>query len=104
MSQSASELPSDDSSALSQESDVDWDTHSQASEDSDGETHVTENNKDAQAEGDTTTTAPISAGTSLRGRTRTMSQRMAESVSQQDFLWYERYELHGTTFHHRGNS
>ena len=38
-----------------------------------------------QAEEDTTTTAPILAGTSLHGCARTMSQRMADSVSQRDF-------------------
>ena len=84
LSQSDLELPND-SSIQSQESDIDWDTQSLASKNLDKETHVTENDKDAQAEENTTTTAPISAGTSLHGNMHTMSQKMVESVSQWDF-------------------
>jgi hypothetical protein len=88
LSQSDLDVPLEDSSTTSAETDVDWDTHSISDGDSFGETgesEVTENKDATQAEEDTTTTTPISAGTSLRGRTRTMSRRMADSVSQRDF-------------------
>jgi hypothetical protein len=68
--------------------DVDWDTHSITDNDSlleTGESQVTENQDATQAEEDTRTIAPSSAGTSLRGHMCTMSQRMADSVSQRDF-------------------
>jgi hypothetical protein len=84
-SQSDSDVFPDNSSIILGESDVDWDAHSNASEDTNGETQVTENIDVIQAEGDTTTAVLISAGTSLHGCARTMSQRMADSVSQQDF-------------------
>jgi hypothetical protein len=85
LSHSDSDVHPDDSSIILEESDVNWDAHSNASKDTNGETQVTENIDVIQAEGDTTTAAPISAGTSLRGRARTMSRRMADSVSQRDF-------------------
>jgi hypothetical protein len=88
LSQSDSDVPLKDSSVTSAETDVDWDTLSVSDGDSfkeTGESEVTENKDAKQTEGDTTTTTPISAGTSLRGRTRTMSRRMADSVSQWDF-------------------
>ncbi len=58
------------------EADVDWDTHSVSKENSVSkleDSQVTENQGATQAEGETHTTIPSSAGTSLRGRTRTMS-------------------------------
>jgi hypothetical protein len=85
LSQSDLDVLPDNSSIISEESDVDWDAHSNASKGADGETQVAENIDVIQAEGDTMTTAPISAGTSLRGHACTMSQRMADSVSQWDF-------------------
>jgi hypothetical protein len=88
LSQSGSDVPSEDASIISAETDVDWDTLSVSDGDSFGEigeSEVTENKDATQAEGGTTTATPISAGTSLRGRARTMSQRMADSVSQRDF-------------------
>jgi hypothetical protein len=57
--------------------DTDWDSHSDAS----GESQDTEL---LLSEGDTPS-ENNSAGTSLRGRVRTMSRRMADSVSQRDF-------------------
>lgn len=56
--------------------DVDWDAHSDAS----GESQDTEL---SLPEGDTPST-PVTAGTSQRGRVRTMSRCMADSVSQRD--------------------
>ncbi len=88
LSQSDSEVPSDDFSVTSAENDVDWNTPNAYEEDSSGEfedSQVTENPGVTQAEGETHTSHPSSAGTSLRGRTRTMSRRMADSVSQREF-------------------
>jgi hypothetical protein len=85
LSQSDLDVLPDDSSIILEESDVDWDAHSNANEGADRETQVMENIDVTQAEGDTTTMAPISAGTSLSGRACTMSRRMADSVSQRDF-------------------
>jgi hypothetical protein len=56
---------------------------------SDGDSHVTENTGPScqsraplQAEGVTPVEHPVTAGTSQRGRVRTMSQRMAKSIAQ----------------------
>jgi hypothetical protein len=57
--------------------DVDWDAHSDASRES-------QDTELLQPEGDTTST-PVTAGTIQRGRVRTMSKRMADSMSQRDF-------------------
>ena len=76
LSQSDLDVPLEDASVRSAETDVNWDTLSVSDSDSFGETgesEVTENEDATQAEGDTMTTTPISAGTSLRGRTHTMS-------------------------------
>ncbi len=88
LSQSDWDVPLEDSSVISAETGVNWDTLSVSDGDSFGEigeSEVTENKNAAQAEGGTTTATPISAGTSLRGHARTMSRRMADSVSQRDF-------------------
>jgi hypothetical protein len=88
LSQSDSDVPLEDASVISAETDVDWDTLSVSDGDSFGEigeSEVTETKDAMQAEGGTTTATPISAGTSLHGRARTMSRRMADSVSQRDF-------------------
>jgi hypothetical protein len=80
LSQSDSDVPSEDTPVTTEEydvADVDWDTQSDAS----GESQHTEL---SQPEGDTPST-PVTAGTSQRGRVRTMSRRMADSVSQRDF-------------------
>ncbi len=60
----------------------------------DGKSLVTENTHHScqsqalhQAEGITTVEPTITAGTSQRGQVHTMSQRMDNSVSQQDFFW-----------------
>ncbi len=76
LSQSDSDVPLEDSSIISAETDVDWDTLSISDGDSFGEigeSGVMENEDATHAEGGTTTATPISAGTSLRGRARTMS-------------------------------
>ena len=95
MSQSDSEIhldiPSKDSTVISEENDAnwndanwndanwnDWNAYSDADEETQ-ETHV------SQPEGDTPS-QPVTAGTSLRGRARAMSKRMAESVSQRNFF------------------
>ena len=56
---------------------------------SDRDSHVTENTKTSrqsraslEAEGVTPVEHPVTAGTSQRGRVRTMSRRMAESIAQ----------------------
>ena len=86
LSQSDSELPTNSDIAVTLESShktleendhLDWDVRSDAS----GESQDTE---PSQSEGDTPN-LPVTAGTSLRGRVRTMSRRMADSVSQRDF-------------------
>jgi hypothetical protein len=75
------DIPSEDTPVTTTEEydvpDVNWDAHSDAS----GESQDTEL---LQPEGDTTST-PVTANTSQRGRVRTMLKRMADSVSQQDF-------------------
>ncbi len=66
---------------------------------SDGDLHVSENSCPSQwtqashtNEGVTPVEPTVTAGTSQRGRVHTMSRRMAESVSQQDF--YEDHSMH----------
>jgi hypothetical protein len=52
---------------------------------SDGDSHVSENvgpSRQSQTEGATSAEPTVTAGTSQRGRVRTMSRRMAESVAQ----------------------
>jgi hypothetical protein len=71
-------IPSD-SRELPEDSDhVDWDVRSDTSENS-------QETEPSHSEGDTPSLSPT-AGTSLRGRVRTMSRRMADSVSQRDFF------------------
>ena len=60
---------------------------------SDRDSHVTENTKTSrqsraslEAEGVTPVEHPVTAGTSQRGRVRTMSRRMAESIRGQHLL------------------
>ena len=77
LSQSDSDIPLEDLSVTTKQTDVDWDAHSDAS----GESQETEL---LQPEGDTPST-PVTAGTSQRGQVRTMLRRMADSVSQRDF-------------------
>jgi hypothetical protein len=77
LSQSDLDIPSEDLSITTEQTDVNWDTHSNAS----GESQETER---SQPEGDTPST-PVTAGTSQLRCIRTMSRRMADSVSQQDF-------------------
>jgi hypothetical protein len=52
---------------------------------SDGDSHVSEHTQpscQSQAEGVTPADTPVTAGTSQRGRVRTLSRRMAESIAQ----------------------
>ncbi len=70
--QSDSDIPSEDLPVTTEETDVDWDAHSDTS----GESQDTEL---LQPEGDTPS-PPVTAGISQRGRVRTMSRRMADSV------------------------
>jgi hypothetical protein len=85
MSQSDSEIhydtPSEDSIVTPEDNDANWNDWN-AYDDAVGETQET---YVSQPEGDTPS-QPVTASTSLRGRARTMSKRMAESVSQQDFF------------------
>jgi hypothetical protein len=84
LSQSDSDVPLEDLSVTSIESDMEWDSHA----DTDGESQATENTGILLPEGEASTIsdAPtVSAGTSQQGRTCTMSRQIADSVSQQDF-------------------
>jgi hypothetical protein len=87
MSQSDSEinydtLPSEESVVTSDDNDANWNEWN-AYDDAIGETQGTQHVP--QPEGGTPS-QPVTAGTSLRGRARTMSKRMAESVSQREFF------------------
>ena len=77
MSPSDSNITLEDAPVTSEENDLNWDIQSDSSE----ETQETEH---SQPEGDAPST-PVTAGTSQRGRVRTMSRRMADSVSQRNF-------------------
>jgi hypothetical protein len=77
LSQSDSDVPSEDLSVATEQTDVNWDAHSNAS----GESQETQL---SQPEGDTPST-PVTAGTSQRGHVGTMSRHMSDSVSQRDF-------------------
>ena len=77
LSQSDLDIPLEDLPVTMEETDVDWDAHSDASEES-------QDTELMQPEGDAPST-PVTAGTSQRGRVRTMSRCMADSVSQRNF-------------------
>jgi hypothetical protein len=79
------DVPSEEPPVSNDEFTVTWDEQVDAIQDP----QVTANQQDAQAsqeaEGGSPTTSTITAGTSRHGRVRTMSKKMADSVSQQDF-------------------
>ena len=87
LSQSDSDIPLEDLPVTMEETDVDWDAHSNASRES-------QDTELSQPEGDTPST-PVTAGTSQRGRVHTMSRGMADSVSQRN-LRRKEHALHGS--------
>jgi hypothetical protein len=78
-------IPSEEPGVSNNKFAVTWDKEIDSNQDP----WVTTNQQDSQAsqeaEGASPTTSTITAGTSQRGRARTMSRKMANSVSQQDF-------------------
>jgi hypothetical protein len=77
--------PSEEPGGSNDEFAVTWDKEIDSNQDP----QVTTSQQDAQAsqeaEGASPTTSTATAGTSQRGQARTMSRKMADSVSQQDF-------------------
>ena len=90
LSQSDPDILLEDLPVTTEETDVGWDTHSNASRESQ-ETEL------LQPEGHTPST-PVTAGTSQRGCVRTMSRHMADSVSQRDFYGARNMDIQRSFF------